>query len=166
MTSAAHVQTVTWRDVKGQTAVMKFFYPAASTAAQVQPIIAKAVAISNAATESSRGISQANTGPARYGAQGDYENVEDKAVFVFQTDSGDILRISIPAPKKLIFSDDEETVNATQLNVAEFIAAVIGRVCNRDALPVATYVGGYRSRVRRRKQINIFTRNPQLTGQG
>lgn len=160
--------SVTFRDSKNQTASMRWFQLSTLTIAvqlsNSQAVLADVAALTNASV-----VLNQNTGAAApvAGASADYENVEDKAVFVFQTAAGAIHRYQIPAPLASIFLADGETIDFTNGAVAAFVARMVnGNTVSRDGDPIASAVGGTRLRRKLQRKFNIRTRNPTLSGQG
>lgn len=72
-----------------------------------------------------------------------YASVKDGAALVFQTASGALVRITVPAPDSGIFMADNETVDPA--TIAALIAAVIADVVTADGIAVTAFVAGYRT---------------------
>jgi hypothetical protein len=173
-TSFAPVQTAVWafRDSKGQTARVKGYINTSSAfpdaAALVTAMTAALQGLSNAVLYAVYAI-DGNAGAfVQYGASAVYENVEDKAKFVFQDVVGRLMRFEVPAPKTAIFLSDGETVNPANGLAAAFITAVTtssgtANMVNKSAGVVNDYVGGLRIRRKYQRRGNIFTLTPQLT---
>jgi hypothetical protein len=160
-------QNFTWRDSKGNTARMSFFVNAATAALQAvaaNNIFVTIGPLTNAAFQSSSGPETAVPTEVVYGASSVYETVEDKAVFTFQTAAGGIHRFQVPAPLEAIFLADGETVDPANTAVVAFVAAVIANATNRNGNAIAFGANGVRKRVKLRRRLNIFLKNPALTG--
>lgn len=72
-----------------------------------------------------------------------YNSVNDYAVFTFADMDGTETTITLPAPDRAIFLPDGKTVDATQANVASFIAQVFtDLLVPSSLLPPVQYVGG------------------------
>lgn len=163
-------QSWTFRDDKGQTATTRMFIKAGADAVAQE---ASAVAVKNALIGLSNAAIQSATGPdteqsiARvYGANADFETVEDKAVFVYETAAGSIHKYQVPAPKAAIFLSDGETIDFTNALVIAYNTAVLAAACDRNGVLVTISVGGYRDKRKLKTRFNVITRNPTLTGQG
>lgn len=188
MTLIPRPQRTTFRDAKNQTATFGYYKVYDSTIvsdnayrADVAETNVAWAALSNAAVQSVTGDQKSAPLPVQTGASGvQYEDVEDKVVFVFQTATGEIHRYQIPAPKSAIFQADGETVDFTnslvKLAIADALAATFGGTapdadvskpfCSRGGAAITVSVGGYRTRKKAIRRFNVFTRNPALTGQG
>jgi hypothetical protein len=156
--------TSTWRDKRGFTSLVRMYYNDASATAfltAVPIITADLAAMTNAGLQASTG---ALAVPVVYGATGQFQDIEDKAVFVFQTTTGSLHRYHVPAPKAAIFAADLETVNLAFATVATFITDMLAQVASRDGEPLTTCIGGMRLRGKKKRRINIFTQNPTETG--
>lgn len=162
-------QSVTYRDDKGQTASVRMFVAAADEATALtdaQTIITAMNALTNAANDGARGAYTSSPTVHSYGANAEYETVEDKAQLSFQTSTGAIHRYQVPAPKTAIFLADGETVDPANGLVTTFAAAVVAAGASRDGAAISTFIGGIRVRRKFQRKFNIFTRNPALTGPG
>lgn len=162
-------QSFTFRDDKGQTAVVRMFLTAADAAAAntAGSDIASTIApLSNAALQGSSGAYTSTPAANTYGANAEYERVEDKAVLTFQTAVGSIHRYKVPAPKVAIFLADGETVDPANALVIAFVADMLAAGASRDGVALSSFIGGTRDATRLKRKFNIFTRNPALTGPG
>lgn len=164
-------QSITFRDAKGQTATTSFYVAGADQAAAAvtaATIVAAAAALSNAAVQTVKGPSNQSPRDLIYGTNAEHQDIEDKAVFVFETSAGSVHRYSIPAPKASVFLADGETVDFTGADVATYVTAMLagGLVLSRDNGPLAIAVGGGISRTKTRRKFSVITRNPTLSGQG
>jgi hypothetical protein len=113
-----------------------------------------------------------------FNSSGDYLSIEDKAVFVFQDASGSLHRYQIPAPEHTIFLSDQETIDTSQTVVRQFIAdmlaatymtvtanaAALHPVTSAQAYALTAFVGGLRIRRKQQRKVNIYTKNPALSG--
>lgn len=163
-------QSVTFRDDKGQTATVRFFVNnttqalAATSAALVVTALA---ACSNAAVQAVRGPSNMSPTALVYGTDAEFEDIEDKAVFVFETAAGSIHRYMVPAPKASMFNTDGETIDFSQTEPDALRSQMIGQsVCSRDGNVLTISIGGTRLRKPQQRKFSVITRNPALTGQG
>lgn len=173
---AVFPQTTTYRDAKGQTAVMKLYVSAADAAAASaagQNIITALNALTNAANNGSRGAFSSAPAANVYGTDAPYPTIEDKATFTFQTAVGSIHRYQLPAPLTAIFRPDDETVkspngagDAQEILLNNLVTAMVGHACSRDGVLIDSWIGGVRQRRKMRRRFNIFTLNPDLTGPG
>lgn len=173
---ATFPQSVTYRDAKGQTAVMKFYVVNATTAGAytaAQAAIAAINPLTNCAENGAQGAYTRSPVPNTYGDPSTYETVEDKAQLTFQTATGAIHRYMIPAPIEDMFLADGETVkspdaggDAQQVLLQDLVDAFVGDVASRDGVTINSYIGGIRLRRKLKRRFNIFTLNPQLTGPG
>ena len=186
MASVPWKQSVTFRDSKNQTATVSWWTVYDTTTsrdiigADADAKVAALAALSNCVIASSHGAHNAEPGPVVSGANAVYENVEDKAVFTFQTAAGEIHRYQVPAPKTAIFQADGETVDFSNALVKLFVAdwtnttfsgtapdaSNLLAVSSRGGLVLTVSNGGSRRRVKIERKFNTFTRNPALTGQG
>lgn len=162
-------QTFTFRDSKNQTASLMFFVTGAAisdqntAAAAIQNTLQ---ALTNAHLEGGTGPSPIVPAAPTAGATAVYQNVEDKATFTFDTATGVVHRLSIPAPIAAIFQADGETVDYSNAAVAAFVTAYTANAVTRDGTRVTLSIGGQRKRSKTRRRFNVRTRNPALTGQG
>lgn len=162
-------QYYTFRDAKNQTAVVGFYV----TGGTIDDQNAGAAAIQVTLQALTNAHLEGGTGPAPIGPTAPvagtnavFANVEDKAAFVFDTATGAIHRLSIPAPKAAIFQADGETIDYGNAAVAAFVGAYVANAVTRDGAHITESIGGGRTRARTRRRFNVRTRNPALTGQG
>lgn len=162
----AQFRTMGFRDAKGNTSRMRVLLGAATDAAlqtAFNTLQGHVQAITNAAEyDTNNGTLSAHRA---YGTSAEYNTVEDKAVLTFVSQQGTLHRYQVPAPKTAIFMADQETVDATQADMAavitDFQTSVYGLPA--DTAPV-TYVGGTRIRRKLHRKATIFDKNPALTG--
>lgn len=158
----------TFRDAKGNTATFSFYVLNSGTAITQQTaannVLTAAEALSNAFLQNFRGPSTRQGSPVVYGANATYANVEDKAVFTFQSTTGAIHRYKIPAPIEAIFQADGETIDNSNTLVVAFVAAMIANAVTRDNEAIAFGANGVRARVKMRRRANIFVFAPDLVG--
>lgn len=167
---AVHAQreSVTYRDAKGNTGRVSFFVDggtsanAASTAAGT--VITAMNALTNAVLQSAVGPSLVVQQEVVYGTNATFASVEDKAVFTFQTATGDLHRFQIPAPISSIFLADGETVDPANTAVVTFVSAVIANCLSRNNQVLGFGAFGVRQRRKIRRKLSIFTKNPALSG--
>ena len=106
--------------------------------------------LTNAALQSTSGISFNNIITLTYGTNAEYPAEWMKAVFQFSNGSGQITRFKVPAPKIAIFDTDGVTVlnDGTQALVVAFVSAVKDAdasgtfVSNAAGLPYTHFEGG------------------------
>ena len=79
---------------------------------------------------------------------GAYEDVEDKAVFLFQTEGGGTVQMQIPSPDATIFLADKKTVNPANSLVVALVTAAIGFLENGGAQAVVALIRAYRRRAK------------------
>lgn len=87
---------------------------------------------------------------------GDYDDTEDRAVFLFRSANGYEVQVNIPAPKATVFLADDETIDSAQADVASFITGCQSQLCAHDGSALAEYVRGYRQRSRTRGREKGF----------
>jgi hypothetical protein len=63
----------------------------------------------------------------------------------FTTATGELVNLSLPAPKGAIFKADGVTVDPSA--IADVIAACIGNLCTAAGVAVSAYVGGVRGQI-------------------
>jgi hypothetical protein len=176
MALVAFLGTMGWRDAKGQTSSTRWFVGGDGPApvdliTQDLAITVALPPLSNCAVQSVHGLVENQATKPTYGAAAEFDDVEDKAVFTFSTDSGSFHRVSVPAPKAAIFLADKETVDPANGLVATFVAAITGisttaYTSDRNGVRITTFVGGQRIRRRTQRKYNIITKNPALSGPG
>jgi hypothetical protein len=169
---------VTFRDAKGNTSPMRFF---ANTAAATPNFSVSAEtfftalvplikALTNAAVQSAIGPFT-EYGVAQYGVHntgGAYESVVEKAVFVFQDNSGQLHRFQVPAPKVSIFKADKVTVDPANTDVAAFNTFMTTPDANgvfivsRQNVALANFMGGIFAGRKLRRRVNILVLEPDL----
>lgn len=180
-------QTFTFYDAKQQLARMKVYIAdqAFATAATDGENIANTLAPLSNSSQAAGGVVRSNgpftsnAVPVSPGTAATYEDVADKAVFVFQDAFGGLHRYQVPCPKTAIFLADQETIDFTNALVKQFVANVTNTtfagtapvgmtnaLVSREDVPLTAAVGGYRRRGKTPRKFNIFTRNPALSGQG
>lgn len=166
---ATFPQTVSYRDAKGQTSVMKFFVSAATAALALtaaENIVTALAALTNAAQNNAKGAYTTSPVTNAYGTDATFETVEDKAMLTYQTSTGQNHRYMVPAPLAAIFLADSETVDTANSLVAALTAVMVGHACSGDGVLLAGYVGGIRIRRKLKRKFNIYTLNPGETGPG
>lgn len=134
---------VLFDDQTGQGASMMFIADGLVDPADYGPLVAVLNPISDAAINGMAFTAQDVT-PIGATAAGDYDSAQDKALFIFRSVGGDY-QIAVPAPEADIFLPDKETVNATQADVAAFIAAIQANSTD-PAGNALTFVKGLRQR--------------------
>jgi hypothetical protein len=124
------------------------------------------VPLSNAVLQSYIGPATQPAQEVVYGTNAVYPAVEDKAIFTFQTATGGIHRLQIPAPKSTIFLADGETVDPANTDVVAFVSAVIANAVTRNGEVIG--FGAFGTRIRRKlhRKLTIFVKNPDETGPG
>lgn len=157
----------TFRDAKNQTAAVHQFLASSLTTAQVETQLANLLplyaALTNASVKRNQGV--ASLAPVA-GTSAEFDDIEDKALMVFQTTTGAIHRYQIPAPKAVVFLADRETVDFSQADVAAWVTQMLIATVSQDGVALGASVGGTRLRRKQQRKFNIRTRNPALSGQG
>jgi hypothetical protein len=162
-------QFYSFRDSKNQVATVGFYVSGAAIGDQnsaASAIQLALIPLTNAHLDGGTGPSPVPPAAPVAGANAVYANVEDKARFVFDTATGQVHKLSIPAPKASIFQADAETIDYANADVAAFVAAYTAGAVTRDGVRITESIGGGRIRSRTRRRFNVRTRNPALTGQG
>lgn len=137
-------QTTIWVDANGRTRATYI-----RTAAGAATIVADLVALSHADWQRSwAGDVLVNGAPST--STGDYQNVADYAVLVYQTAVGTQVYLTLVAPQSGIFLADQETVDPTAIAVLN--TDVIGSLEDGAGNVVTAYVGGFRRRSGREYQ--------------
>jgi hypothetical protein len=161
-------EVVTFRDAKGNTGRVSFFVASSGTALTQQTAAAAVIdamfPLSNAIVQAAIGPSTSTRVEVTYGTNSVYASIEDKAIFTFQTATGDIHRFQVPAPVSGIFLADGETVDPANTLVVAFVSAVIADAVSQSGQALAFGAFGTRIRRKMRRRINIFTKNPALSG--
>lgn len=75
-------------------------------------------------------------------ATGAYQSVRSAAQLTFQTASGDLLRLTVPAPSLGIFMADSQTVDPANALVIAIVAACVGTLSDAAGNTAVSYVGG------------------------
>lgn len=164
---AAVVEILTWRDAKGNTARTKFYVNGTTLTADdtaARAVFNAMTPISNAHLQAAVGAATISPTEVIYGTNADFPSIEDKAVFTFQTAAGAIHRLSVPAPISSIFLADGETVDQTNTAVVTFTSAVVANCVSQGDQAIAFGGFGIRKRVKNRRKLNMFIKDPTLTG--
>lgn len=144
-------RTSIWRDSVGKSSIHHLAGPIASltTAPTLAMIAAMEETVSTAAIyESWQGELTVFADPIP--TSDEYNSVNDYARMWFADDLGNRTSIVIPAPARAIFLADGKTVNASQANVAIFIAAVLTEIIHpQSELLVSSFIGGSLAKGRR-----------------
>lgn len=131
-------RTTVWVDANGATRA--FLLNTSSGAASVQAAIA---ALSRADVEQYwEGDLVAPGSPAPVAAT--YQSVRVVAELLYQTASGALQKVLIPAPTSAIFMPDGETVDPTA--IAALTVLVLANVTTADGTALTAYVAGVRSK--------------------
>lgn len=75
-------------------------------------------------------------------ATGSYQSVRVSAQLMFQTGSGSILRLTIPAPSAGIFLADKQTVDPANTLVAAIVTACLGTLSDAAGNTAVAFLGG------------------------
>lgn len=75
-------------------------------------------------------------------ANASYQSVKVSAQLTFQTASGSLLRLTVPAPLLTIMLADGQTVNPADPLVAAVIAAAVGTLTDGSGNAAVSYVSG------------------------
>ncbi len=117
MTLVPVKQNVTFRDSKNQTSSVSWWTINDTTTSRdvvgsdADNKVASLAALSNAVIASTHGFHEGPPTAVVSGSSAQYGEIEDKAVFTFQTAAGEIHRYQVPSPKAAIFQADGETVD-------------------------------------------------------
>lgn len=76
-----------------------------------------------------------------------FNSVLDTALLQFETASGSIVKVALPAPVSGAFDVDGQTVDPA--NVAAIIAQALTDLCDSAGNPVVSYLGGFYARTGR-----------------
>lgn len=169
------LQTHTFRDSKGFTAQIRYWFSlngATSDVGQtaVQAILTALKALTNAAYQGSSGL-VSEFGVKQYGTSGaSYASVRQKARLVYQDSSGALHSLNIPSAKTTDFDADLQTVlpaavatlNSKIANPALVIGSAVPFVSSRNGLPITNYMGGFFV-ARQTKKNKLFFLNGALT---
>lgn len=159
-------QSTVWRDVKGNTAAVRYYVASSGTPASQQTaanaVAAAIIPVTNAALQSASGLLTSVAGPVVYGTAAQFATVEDKAVLTFSAADGTLHRYKIPAPKIDIFEVDQETVDNSQTDLAALVTAILANVHTADGAALTLFIAGVRTRVKNRRKLNIFLKVPEL----
>lgn len=82
--------------------------------------------------------------PASPVAVGVFQSVQDGALLSFQTASGSIIKLLLPAPQLGIFMADHQTVDPAQ--IVALIASCIGSLSDGAGNAAISYIGGFYTR--------------------
>jgi len=160
------LESITWRDVKGNTATTRFYLADTGTAitqaAAGQAILNAMLALSNAAFQTARGPLTNVARQVVYGTAAQFLSVEDKATFTFSAADGSIHRIKVPAPKIALFEVDQETIDNSQSDVATFITAFLANAVTAAGAALITNPGGIRQRTKLKRKLSVWTLVPEL----
>jgi|SRR5438105_4476997 len=154
----------TFRDAKGATARVSLYINQGG-GASVPAVSAQIAAALAGLTNAHVTDPMAAPGVVVYGGTGTYQDIEDKAVISLADGFGKLHRYQVPAPLASLFLADGETVDSANAALATLLAVFAGgNIVDRGGTQVAQFVGGVRQRRRVHRKINIFTKNPLLTG--
>ena len=137
------VRRIAWVDVNGNSRTTQAF-----TSASLVAVETALLAASNAdwLTELET-VLNVNTAPAPIAGQ--FQTVLDSASLWFQTPAGNIVTLTLPAPKSSIFLADLQTVNPA--SVAGIVSAALAApLTDQSGTAVTVFLGG--------------TRQPTVTG--
>lgn len=73
---------------------------------------------------------------------GNYQSNKMSATLQFQTAAGSIVRLTLPAPNRVVFMPDGTTIDPTNPNIAALIAACIGSLSDGAGNAAVSYLGG------------------------
>lgn len=79
---------------------------------------------------------------------GTYQTTADTARLLFQTGSGSIIRLTLPAPKVALFLADKITVDPANATVVSIVNAAVGHLSDGAGSAVVSFVGGVYDRSR------------------
>lgn len=160
--------SVTYRDAKGQITTANLWIKGAADA-NAQTILADTMladmnALTNAAFQSNRGPNQHTPIGPVYGAVAVYENVTDKAKFLYYSVNGSRHFIEIPAPKSAIFQPDGQTIDTTNAAVATFLTDLLANCTTRQGLALQGPLVGVRVRRPIPRRATLLVLAPDLIG--
>lgn len=84
---------------------------------------------------------------------GPFGTITDWAQLVFQTSSGSLVRVTLPAPNSNIFLADGETVDPS--TIVDIIAAVTGTVVDNGGNAVVSYISGVRAKSGNKEYLGL-----------
>lgn len=180
MAASTQLQSLNYRDAKGQTASFKFWITSLTAVEANMTDVATAVsnaigslntAITLAFLQSAHGPLNTNPLPLTYGVSGaDYQEIQMKAQFTFTDSIGTIHRFAVPAPGTGIFKADRQTVDPANGFVATFIAAMTAAlhagdafVSSRDGEQIKVYIGGVFRAGKVKRRLGITVKDSTLT---
>lgn len=147
MASATNRLYLVFRDNWGLAAKVAICVAAAvvdPSGAAVAAIRAAINAITNnKGTSASIGISASVADTASDGA---YEDVEDKATFVFADANNQAHTFRVPAPKETIFDEEGAFVDPLDPAVVVYTGAVMTNCVSKGGAALVTFLGGHRIR--------------------
>jgi hypothetical protein len=168
------LQTHTFRDAKGFTAVVRYHIIAnggsqADVRTSVLAILTQLKLLTNAAYQGSSGP-LTELGVKQYGTAAAYAVVRQKARCTYQDAAGGLHNINIPAPKlATVFDTDEQTVKPS--GISAFNALIVlsalpasgtPAVVTRQGVILPNYMGGFFV-ARGTKANKLFILDAQLT---
>jgi hypothetical protein len=130
-----------WTDVTGRT---RQTLPKADTEPHLCSILTRALSCANAV------VNKEFNGPVTINANtpvvGTYQTVADVMRLLFQTGSGEIVRLTVPAPLRSNFLADGITVDPAVTAVANLITACLAGLTDGNGNVVQSFLGGFYSR--------------------
>lgn len=142
------VQSYSFRDFTSQVSTTRVF---TNTTGESTAINATLAALTSAVVNAARGnLNSPDTGTK--GANTQYPNVEDKAVFIFKGVGGSTHKYSIPAPLAAIFeAGNLEVVDKANGAVVAFTGAMLANGRDANGALLLSFSGGHRARRQSKK---------------
>jgi hypothetical protein len=135
---ATNTLSMIWVDANGFTRLTTFNHDGTSSG-----IIGQMLALINAWTQKSwSGL--LNVTPTPTPSTGVYQSVQDAAVLSYQSASGAIAKLVLPAPLLSTFAADQQTVDPAALTALN--TEVFAHMLDANGLAIVSYVGGFYQR--------------------
>lgn len=144
MTNEVHLY---WRDEDGEES-RSTWYTDETDPANLADLVADLVAVSEAALYRYGILLKGEPAVAITPSAGPYD-VADKATFVFSTNLGNTVKVTVPAPLSTVFSDSDN-VNLANGGVVAFAAAIKAVYESIAGETLVDLLYGYRTRSTRR----------------
>lgn len=174
--------STSWRDAKGWIGRVRVFITGDNTSATLGDDVAAIAdglrvaiaAMTNAVFQGSSGLDFDTIPTLTYGSNSEYPAEWQKAVMQWSTDTAQISRFKIPAPRLAIFDSDGVTVlnDGTQTQVVNYVAAMKAVrntvfISNKSGLPFTHFEGGLLRFGRQPRRFNERVKSSHLVqGEG
>jgi len=166
VTSNLWPQSATFRDARGDVAVITFYTtaPDAATAnTQGEALVGAIADLSNARLEAAIGAWTMSPIIQIPGTDATYNTIEVKGILAFVDAASNILQIEIPSPKEEIFLSNGEEIDTSNPGVIDSLAELLANnLAGRGGNEISSYLGGRRVQSRRRRRATIYQLNPDL----